>query len=570
MYVRAAQTLDEFENEKTSNEPFYFGSSRDRLIIPGSSLRGMLRNLVEVVSQSRLNPVTDKQLFYRSVEDTSMGDTYRDRMKDKVRAGFYHENRSGSWISPALAVRVPRKKIQEIFKVHSLYKDERPASPKRTPLNELQYKKVFTVIASGATAHPERFDRVESLSRSQEAGLTEGILVITGDMQNKKNEFVFVENTAAKTIALPDEKVALFEDKDQITQYQRYAYPGGKRGKGGLADGMPVFYLLDESGEEVVGFGRAYMFRLPYKLSPAEMLPEESKEDLKKYDMAESLFGYVPQKKNEERKQVAGRISITDAVMQGNCEAALLPKMQLKVLSSPKPTSFQNYLTQKNPNVLRNLYHYDTDKNTTTLRGHKFYWHKGPVDVNQIRATDDEIQKQKDQLSPAIKPIKEGQIFRFEISFQNLLPEELGAILWVLDIAADKQYRLKIGMGKPDGLGSVSISSEVILENRKQRYESLFAEKQWAAPVDGKVKEKTKLAQTAYAHWLLQKPDADINDVADLNRIQELLIMLSWEGRPAPDDTRYMELLEFAGRKGDFTKRSVLPSPFGVWNKNKK
>ena len=472
MYVRAAQTLAEFEAQKQSSEPFYYNSPTEKLIIPASSIRGMLRTLVEVISQSRLGAVTNKQLFYRSVEDTSMGKTYRGRMKDKVRAGYYHEDKSGAWISLTVAARVPREDIMNVFSVDGLYKNEKPASPRRVPLSELQHAQVFFRLNDKALENPARFFDAEEFSAEKSSNLEEGILVITGDMNNKKREFVFSKRTTEARIKLSDDNVLLFEDQDQLTQYQKYAFPSGKRGKGKLKNGEPVFCLLDEQNK-VVGFGRAFMFRLPYQYSPKQMLPDETDESRKKYDMAEAIFGYVPQDK-EDRSQIAGRVFVSDAVMKGDISKAILPKTQLKVLSSPKPTSFQTYLTQDNPNDPNELHHYDSSNKTSTLRGHKFYWHKGAVSPEDYEATEQERRQNKDQLSHEVKPIKEGQEFQFEIRFENLLPEELGALLWVFDTAKDEQYRLKIGMGKPYGLGSISINSKIQLDNRKLRYASLF------------------------------------------------------------------------------------------------
>ncbi|GAB4400391.1 MAG: TIGR03986 family CRISPR-associated RAMP protein [Anaerolineales bacterium] len=566
MYVRAAQTKEEYEAKRQSREPFYYNSPSKKLLIPGSSIRGMFRTLVEVISQSRLSPVTEKQLFYRSVEDTSMGRTYRDRMKDKVRAGYYHEDKSGSWISLTLAGRVQRGDIQETFSVDSLYENEKPASPRRVPLRNLQHKKVYFQLDARTGNDPAKFFDVTGFSTEKSDSLEEGILVITGDMNNKKREFVFSKRTVTSRIKLDDESVLLFEDKDQLTQYQKHAF-NGKRGKGKLQNGDPIFCLLDENNR-VLGFGRAFMFRLPYKNSPMQMLPFETEEDQKKYDMAEAMFGYVPQGKDTGRKQLAGRVYVSDAVMQGDISKAVLPETQLKVLSSPKSTSFQNYLTQDNPNNPDELNHYDTSNQKTTLRGHKFYWHKGQVTPDTYTATEDEKKRLKDQLSEKVKPIKEGQEFSFEIRFENLLPEELGALLWVLDTAKDEQYRLKIGMGKPYGLGSVSVGSKVILENRKLRYTQLFDSGKWSTPPD--TTKKLNEARTSFAKWVLNKSDASPQEVDDLDRVSELLSLLSWDEHPPLEETRYMTLPEFSGKAGGFTKRAVLPSAFGVWSKHKK
>ncbi len=591
MYVRAAQTLEQYEKDVKSSESFYHGSSgeqKEKLLIPGSSLRGMLRTLVEVVSFSRVSPVLDKQLFYRSVENTSMGETYRDRMKDKVRAGFFHRDQSGAWITPTIAARVTRDEIRREFKVKNIYKERdekgapiRESSPKRVPDEKLQHKPVFVALKDDSYDEPDRFFNVSEFSHNHTVGLEEAVLVITGDMKvrpgrdgkkKEKKEFVFLKTDSTVKIPIEEGQIELFEDKDQITQYQGYAFNGG----GKLKNGDPVFYLAGNHETPVIGFGRAYMFRLPYRFSPLEMLPEELKKHPEKYDLAEALFGYVPQDKNG-RKQVASRLRISDAFFQGDdIDKALLDEVTLKVLSSPKATTFQHYLTQGKPNNPDRLSHYDSPKGSTTLRGHKFYWHKGTVSLNDYKAPEKDLGEHKSQYSPPVKPIREGQTFKFEIAFENLRPAELGALLWVLDKAGNEDYRLKIGMGKPYGLGSVSIESEIVFENRKQRYEKLLEGKQWHSPLEVS-KEKEVNSKNAFASWLFETQDATFEQIDRLSRIQELLAMLSWSQHPNPKKTRYMEIDEFTGRKhmitgesGHFPKRPVLPPPskvFGVWSK---
>ena len=212
IYVRAAQTLEEYKEEKVSSEPFYYGVSdnqEDKLLIPGSSIRGMLRTLVEVVSYSRITPISDKQLFYRSVENTSMGEVYRDRMKDKVRAGFFHRDQSEAWIIPTIAARVERKDIRKEFGVIDIYEefDEthtpiKASSTKRIPKKILQHQVVYIQIDENAYNEPERFYTVLEFSRKQAEGLEKAVLVITGDMKvrpakdgtkKEKKEFVFLE-----------------------------------------------------------------------------------------------------------------------------------------------------------------------------------------------------------------------------------------------------------------------------------------------------------------------------------------------------------------------------------------
>ena len=50
----------------------------------------MLRTMVEIVSHGRIAPVTDKSLFFRTVDKTSVGGSYNERMRGKVCGGFFH------------------------------------------------------------------------------------------------------------------------------------------------------------------------------------------------------------------------------------------------------------------------------------------------------------------------------------------------------------------------------------------------------------------------------------------------------------------------------------------------
>ena len=151
-------------------------------------------------------------------------------------------------------------------------------------------------------------------------------------------------------------------------------------------------------------------------------------------------------------------------------------------------------------------------------------------------------------------------------------PEELGALLWVLEKAADPQYRLKLGMGKPYGLGSIAIHSEVSLTDRVARYGNLFNGDEWnlgELPPE-KQNPKIEAAKKQFSEWVLKNklinPD-DAKSIEDLPRIKELLALLNWQSRPSEDKTRYMELKEFTGQKNIFpelqgrpSRRPVLPA----------
>jgi CRISPR-associated protein (TIGR03986 family) len=73
VFVRCGLTAVELAaGKEAKNQPdfFYQNPVSKQPVIPGSSLRGLLRSLVEIASHSKIDRVTDRQrYFYRAVAD---------------------------------------------------------------------------------------------------------------------------------------------------------------------------------------------------------------------------------------------------------------------------------------------------------------------------------------------------------------------------------------------------------------------------------------------------------------------------------------------------------------------
>lgn len=142
-------------------------------------------------------------------------------------------------------------------------------------------------------------------------------------------------------------------------------------------DGVPCFYIELESGKTALG--HTGMFRLPYKYTIGEHIPEVLKKDY--LDMAESIFGTVIRNKEDKKnKSIASRVFFEDAVIDpGQTDIFISDKPTIpQILSGPKPTTFQHYLRQDGKTDAEKLNHWDT-KNVD-IRGHKLYWHR---DINK-------------------------------------------------------------------------------------------------------------------------------------------------------------------------------------------
>jgi hypothetical protein len=111
-YIRGMLPLGEYrkgeKKPKDQREPFQvFGELR----LPGSSLRGMTRTLVEIIGQAPLDPVNDQRFAYRgvgasqnagSVTYEPYAQPYMTRLSPvKVKAGYLRRAGSGYLIQPA-------------------------------------------------------------------------------------------------------------------------------------------------------------------------------------------------------------------------------------------------------------------------------------------------------------------------------------------------------------------------------------------------------------------------------------------------------------------------------------
>ena len=520
LYVRCPFTLEAFLHQdrkredddknlsfrqKVRNTPdFFYTHDKAQPVIPGSSLRGMLRSLLEIVSYGKVERVTDKRLFFRTVDPTALGRYYNPRLVDgsgtlgdgyrsKAEGGFWRIQNGVHRIEPCRVARVEMQAVASAFGLDGPNGLYARTGSYLSPKWKYQHRKVWVQLGKPAKDHLHsggkylRYQKVNKIRNSSEQGYDEATLALTGPMPQKHLAFVFVSNSPATFIDVPNDQqkginerlVDLFHDDDQVTPWQSSAFPDGQPGgakrrqPGHLRDGEPVFFLQEKG--ELVFFGRAQMFRLPYSQGPLDLIPEvlRQPEDI---DYADALFGFVRSrddiddmkrrnvtvpKQGEKGRAYASRVFVTDAhLTQDRDDLWLSPNaITPKILATPKPTAFQHYLTQQNPNNRNHLNHYDSQYDNppaeAVVRGHKRYWHQGDRTVLDIKENG-QVEDESTQHTQ-FRPLKTGMKFSFRMYFENLSERELGALCWVLHPLGDEQktYCHSLGMGKPLGMGAV-------------------------------------------------------------------------------------------------------------------
>lgn len=581
--------LDDNQREEYFQTIAKFFEYNNTLAIPGSSLRGMFRTLVEVVSYSKISEVTNKKMMYRSLDSTNHGVSYRQRFYDerrnrqqnrreltpKFEAGFLYKRGNNWYIKPSEKYGHPDPisfaKVEHNVLLAAGFDIDNgePPEVKYAPIffTPVAVQQGFVTQPPGGPHQPQppaiwsQAMRLPYVTDTGFPGAYTGTLVISGPMGNKHSELViFPKDNHAPEIEVPQELVELYKT-DGVPYFESRDPLLGPDGVLQPDQETPVFFLRERG--RLITFSHCALARIPYLNTPEDLIPGELKPH--GLDLTQRLFGYV-ETINGKTASNAGRIFFEDATIIG--ESAQPDLVTPKVLSSPKPTSFQLYLVQTDSNDRRSLKNYNNNVNETHIRGHKFYWSQGETPNFTVGANqgDDQVQQ---NMQTMIAPVDPGRQFKTRIRFENLTRIELGCILWIIRLGENPKNCLRIGMGKPYGLGAVRITDKQISRiNRDERYTS----KKMSAndiidltPQVAHINDDTLNGyEKNFTEWIFTKIDnQQQGNFDELPRIKELEILHRWnESQDNLAEFAYMDMDE-----DGFTYRKVLPNPLDVYQR---
>lgn len=588
---------------KEERAPFYSANpgveieGRPAPMIPGSSLRGLIRSLVEIVSYGKMRWVNDSpKVTFRAVaasREDPLAEPYRNLIGSfsrNVLAGYWKKSEDGGWkIQPALkpkALGLPERaaylKVKEARIPSGAIKDF-------VRLNDKNYWPEWYPVSFSASTGRGRtgpYVRIEQIG-DEDAGYSHtGTLVCTGNMiesldqarmSRRRNQVIdsprrnhaVVLNEDPEAPPLPISDQLLRDYRDSLTPFQR-----DELWKlGGIEPDAPVFYIAEKG--RVIWFGHTPNFRIPalnkknLPATPLDFIPDEIRGN-KQPDIAEAIFGWIEEENSPERQR-AGRVFFSDAefIEAKNGVWYRPAPLAPTSLGSPKITTFQHYLVQDanaghNPDFRQTLGHYASQPGETEIRGHKLYWHKGGVPIPEATAEEKESQLTR------IIPIKPGVKFKFRVNFENLRGYELGALAWALQLPdeAGKTYRHKLGMGKPLGMGAVAVTVRLNVTERCDRqtgrYAQLFTDGRLASGANAD--DPRRFIETFESFILKERRIApDKQRLAEVPRIRMLLAMLQWrEGSDEwLDKTRYLSI-QHPQNDNEYKERPVLPDPLAV------
>lgn len=460
IFVRNGQTKDEKSIEFSH---FIDKYGQKQFFIPATSLKGMFRNVLEIMSFSRLNKdfINDHRYAFRDL--SSATNQYMTRYKKfKIKAGWLTEENDGSW---------KIEKCEDLaFIEHEELKEEFDLPFRDYYLNKDPIKK------NAKDKYEDRKIKDKNLERtfikfkkaiSKESSLTldmakhdlnglKGTLVFTGQPGKRKEdtrdieaskkikssgktrEFVFFED--------PDPKF-LYIDKSQQKDF-KFIYGnddpnnlspdwGFWRAKLQKREKIPVFFSENEEGE-LQHFGLSYMYKLPYKYRISELNPLKSYATAK--DLTETIFGYATKEDSSK-----GRVMFGHALAENEKVKVLSPVRA--ILGGPKASYFPFYLNQFQSKEK----YYTYDDMNAILRGFKRYPVRETVEKPMIGDNTKVISE--------FIPLDKGVKFNLKVRFHNLKSEEIGALFSAITFHGySDQFYHSLGAAKPLGYGKIKVS----------------------------------------------------------------------------------------------------------------
>ena len=409
--------------------------------IPGSEIRGMIRNVYEQLTNSCLSVIDDKNLTHMRIslskepglwnrkENTLIGCERRKISKAEIKSKYY---KSGERICYGNSYKVGHVIVGEYFSKNKK-KSESLFYPKEI------YQK-FKHNEQEINLYEATYQEIESITKDSTAAC---FLIQPNDIVR----FEKVLEEYGKKNAHRDYAKAYFNvDKNPI---------------------LPVFYTQVDG---VLYMSPACITREVFNHTISEILrdnhsghqPCDGAGD--QWCPACCLFGKIGQ--DGEGYALASRLRFCDSepIREAEFEAPLV----LPILGEPHYSATEFYLQPPKDGNTRfwnydyhikgrtadtNISHADRESYTPRLTGRKVYW------LGQDTHAKDKYNKNNYKMRNKVRCLTKGNC-EFDIFFEDVTEEELKLLLWCIRLEPDSDCFHRIGRGKPFGMGKVKIIVE--------------------------------------------------------------------------------------------------------------
>lgn len=530
--------------------------------IPGSSLKGMVRGILESLSFSGMGPTSDIPIATRDVASSS--GPYRRKFNDHVqegepngaRAGFLKKAPDGTWIiEPCRWAKIRHAELQKA----GVNIDANTKAHKKASLWYQDGQAGACISTELETSPSDVYDRATLTPQ----GMPIDAMLFTGPMYDAKRkrhvdqDYAFYRRTGL-TIPVPPEVYLDFEDqmrppncRDQREVLEVYRKNEERNG------GIPVFWLPDGKTDHgsVAAIGLCRYFRLASIHRPINLVESANPRD----DFCKNLFGSLLGD-NAQR----GRAWCTAGELIGEPPSCQLTKAT--VLGQPQITATGMYLEQDHDKIQssRNetntvgMNTWDQPDNPPKLRGRKQYWHRTSNDAAYPDPPQNMSGKTNFDVQTKYKPAPANTRFAFQVHLDGVTEAELGGILMALEL--EEGHAHKLGGGKAVGHGSVRVQVDrLAIQEDMARYSSLTNRIESSNLIDKAAARNTFVSEVAEAVGF------DAEKYEDQKEIRTLRAMTDFEHRPSNALTSVMPVSTARGQTGvSYKQKSILKTPLEI------
>lgn len=398
-------------NNDNNEESCFVQNSKGEKIyyIPSTTLKGCFRSVMEILSFAKLEQYNNTSFGYRNVaEKQSVNKTdYRERFNRlNIRCGWLYKD-------------------GDKYKIKECSKGVVPIS-NQSIINRLKLN--VKIIPNDLALDITR--KRCSLKKDD----TEYIIVCTGHIDKKKNNYLFSKETK-DPITIIDNDFYVFDSIHNQTP--QYSFNGKDELKKDLKLGKEIPVFFAKEGKAVL-IGLTRYFRLPYSNSVKDAIDQKFEN---KYDLPQCIFGCIDNK-NTMGGSLKGRVHISNAFIDTSHKMSLT-KIN-GVLAQPKSSYYPLYLKQTGIP----LQNYNSNK--ISIAGRKRYRIS-----EEFKTLDLPKGNGNANIEKSFCPIPAGNKFNCKIRIHNLRKIEIGALLATITFNQNNNCYHNIGLAKSCGYGII-------------------------------------------------------------------------------------------------------------------
>ena len=391
--------------------------------LPGSSLRGMLRNTLNILAFGKMEQYDNRFFGYRIFDtNKSLGKKYQKEMA-KVKFGWLHKDESedDKYVLYPCIDGFDKIRIEDVSKWYPGY-DEKKTSWERNNFIQRQSGCYFPKY--------EKYEDDKTYC-----------ILATGQMLGKEHELLISQPDKDHPISLGKKTIdsffAVYEPSPYFDEYQKLLKEGTD---------IPVSYISVSDGQGkngIAAMGMGRMFRYPYKYDVSSLIEKEQPEcQSGKRDLCETIFGWIG---NENSAK--GRVQICNALMTNTISENELKEI-VGVLGAPKASFYPLYLKQSGSEYQT----YESDD--ACIAGRKRYRIHDGDSVTDLPGGNG-----NGNVTSTLKFLPKNCTFKMRINVHNLRRVEIGALLSAITFHKTQGVYHNIGSAKGFGYGKLKCAN---------------------------------------------------------------------------------------------------------------